>query len=862
MQVSKISSSYLFVLLLLFQQFDVGSEAKGSTISGINEPDTNIFIAPDTTAKITSEVIKVDTIVADTNITKDDALKFPVKYHARDSIRVNIIDEVVYLYGAATVDYDDMHLQSDYIVIDMNKKELYAEGVKDSTGELKGTPEFSQAEQKFRSKSIRYNFETKKGKIADVITQEGEGYIHGEIVKKDPENNFFIKHGQYTTCNLDNPHFSISTNKLKVINKSKIVTGPAYLTIENVPTPLLIPFGFFPNKQGRSSGLIFPAFGESGDRGFYFQHLGYYFGFNDYINLALTSDIYTKGSYTIDAASVYKKRYHYSGNFRISYAYSLTSEKELPDYATQKDFHINWTHSQDAKLNPNSTFNANVNAGSSSYYKNTISTVGNFLSNTLQSSINYSRIFPGKPINLSLSLNHTQNSITHDIRITAPDLSFNISRITPFKKKNAVGRQRWYEKIGTSYSLRGTNYIDTKDSLLFRNESLKQLRNGFQHSIPLSTSFNVLSYFNFSPSVNYTERWYFKTTRYLWNADSNRTEKYEVSKFQAARDYQASLGFSTRIYGMYQFSRGPVKALRHVMSPAVSFSYRPDFGKESFGYYKKVQSDSLGNSKSYSIFEGGVYGGPSSGPYANLGFSLDNNLEMKVKTNSDTGATTKKIKLLESLSLSSGYNIIADSMKLSLIRVSGRTTLFDRISLNFGGTLDPYSFDENNIDYDKFLVSDGGRLVRLTNANISTSFSLNQQKNKENSKYTKEELDYINLHPEEYVDFSIPYNLAVSYSYTYKKQGNEASTKTQSASFTGDLSLTPQWKIGFNSWYDITNGRFTNFGVNLYRDLHCWEMRMNWIPFGYQESWNFQINVKASILQDLKLLKKKEFYDR
>jgi hypothetical protein len=410
--------------------------------------------------------------------------------------------------------------------------------------------------------------------------------------------------------------------------------------------------------------------------------------------------------------------------------------------------------------------------------------------------------------------------------------------------------------------MRATNYIETKDSLLFRNESLKQLRNGVQHTIPFSTSFNLFSYLNFSPSINYTERWYFKTTRYSWDADSGKVDQSEVNKFQAARDYQASLGFSTRVYGMYQFKKGPVTALRHVISPGLSFGYRPDFGLEKYGYYKTVQYDSTGRTRKYSIFENTVYGGPSSGPFANLGFSLDNNLEMKVKTSSDTGSSVKKVKLLESLRISGSYNFIADSMKLSVFNVAGRTTLFDRIGLNFGGTLDPYAFDERNVDYNKFMVSDGGRLVRLTHANLSASFSINQQSNKQSDKYSKEELDYINRHPDEYVDFSIPYNLSVSYSYTYTKTGNAASVKTQSASMNGDLSLTPQWKIGFNSWYDITNGRFTNFGVNIYRDLHCWEMRMNWIPFGYQESWNFQINVKASILQDLKLLKKKEFYDR
>ena len=874
LQLSKISIAGFFICTLLFQQFSVGSEGP-TTADFLSEfkdtgtdPDTNPPESVPDTIKGKADSLQieasqaVDTLRANTNDTGDEVLKFPVKYHARDSMQVDLENEIVYLYGGATVDYEDMHLGAEFISIDMKNKEMFAQGVPDPDGYLVGAPRFSQGNQQFRSNTIRYNFETKKGKIGYVITQEGEGYIHGEIVKKDPENNFFIRNGKYTTCDLDTPHFAITSNKLKVINNNKIVTGPAYLTIESIPTPLLIPFGFFPNKKGRSSGIIFPSFGESAQRGFYFQHLGYYFGFSDYINLALTSDVYTKGSYTLDAASVYKKRYKYSGNVRLSYAYTIEGERELPDFATTKDFHINWTHSQDPRFNPNSTFSANVNAGSQSYYRNTISPVNTFLTNTFQSSVTYSRRFPNKPFNLTLAASHFQNTITKDMRITAPDLSFNVSRISPFKRKNPVGRPKWYEKVGISYSLRGTNYIETKDSLLFRSESLDQLQNGVQHTIPLSTSFNLFNYFMLTPSVNYTERWYFKTTQYAYDADSAKVDTFTVHGFQAARDYQASLGLSTRIYGMYQFRGGPVTAVRHVMTPSVSLSYRPDFGKEKYGYYKTIQTDAAGNTRRYSIFERSVYGGPGAGPFANLGFSLDNNIEMKVRTRSDTGDATKKIKILESLSISSGYNIIADSMNLGVFNVNGRTTLFDRVNLSFGGTLNPYDFDENNNDYDRFLAQENKGLVRLTDANISMSFSLNKTANRETPKYDSEEMEYIAQHPEQYVDFNVPFNLSVSYSYRYSKRGALASTKTQSASFNGDLSLTPQWKIGFNSWYDITEGEFTNVGLNIYRDLHCWEMRLGWIPFGFQESWNFQINVKSSILQDLKLLKKKDFYDR
>jgi lipopolysaccharide assembly outer membrane protein LptD (OstA) len=847
--------------MLLFQQLVVGSETDNLGTSLV--PDSTVQVDSLRIIAIDSTVIGVDSLPLDTNEESDEVIKSKIKYHAKDSIRVDLENEIVYLYGEATVDYEDLHLEADYIVIDMANKELFAEGTKDSLGVLKGSPNFAQAEQKFRSNAIRYNFQTKKGRINYVITQEGDGFIHGEVVKKDPENNFYIKNGQYTTCNLDTPHFAITSRRLKVISKNKIVTGPAYLTIEQIPTPILIPFGFFPNKVGRSSGIIFPAFGESAQRGFYFQHLGYYFGFSDYFDLALTGDIYTKGSYTLEATTSYKKRYRYNGRLQLTYAYTINSEEELPDFSLTKDYHINWIHTKDNKSSPNSTFSASVNAGTSNYYKNTISSVNNYLSNTLQSSISYSYNFPDKPMNFSAGIQHTQNTITRDIRISAPDFSFNISRISPFKRKNAFGVQRWYEKIGTSLSLNTINYIETKDTLLFAENSLSNLKNGMRASIPLSTSFNLFKYINFSPSANFTERLYLKTTQYRWNTETNSVDTFVVEKPQHAYEYNVSAGMSTRIYGMYQLSKGPVTAIRHVMTPSASITYRPDFGKESYGYYKTIQSDTNGGTRTYSIFQNSVYGGPSNGKFANLGFSLDNNLEMKVKTNSDTGAVTKKVKILESLRIGGGYNLIADSMKLSVFNLSARTTLFDKVGINFNSTLDPYAYNSENISYDKYQYEIDGRLVRLTSSTLSMNFALNRSKKKENTgKYSQEEIDYINQHPEEFVDFDVPYNLSVSYSMNYSKRGGLNKTLTQSASFNGDLSITSQWKIGFNSWYDISDGRFTNMSLNIYRDLHCWEMRMNWIPFGGQESYNFQINVKSSILQDLKLLKKKDFYDR
>jgi lipopolysaccharide assembly outer membrane protein LptD (OstA) len=852
----KISPVLIVCVCTLFQHDIVGSTPSNyeldTTVRNTNpESDTAALI------------IKTDSVVLNSDTTIDtESLKSKVKYHARDSIATDLIDEVVHLYGDATVDYEDLHLKANYITIDFNKKELYAEGSTDSAGALIGKPEFSQAGQNFKSNAIRYNFNSKKGKIAYVITKEGEGYIHGDVVKKDPENNFFIRNGQYTTCDLDTPHYSIASKKLKVIANNKIVTGPAFLTIETVPTPLLIPFGFFPNRKGRSSGLIFPSIGESANRGFFLQHLGYYFGINDYVNLAITSDIYSKGSYDIFGSSVYAKRYKYRGNLQISYLYTVTSEPELPDYSTRKDYQFRWNHAQDPKARPSSNFNADVNVLTSKYYSNIVtSNINNFLSNTFQSNIQYTKTWSDR-INFTGGLRHDQNTLTHDVNVHAPDVSFGVSRIYPFKKKETAGSEKWYEKIGTNYSMTATNFISTKDSLLFRKESLDNLKNGVQHSIPISTTFKVLSYFNVTPSVNYSERWYFKTVRYEWNNDLNKTDTIIDHGFKAARDYSASASLNTRMYGMYLFPKGPVSAVRHVFSPTLGFSYRPDFSRPSYGYYKSyVDTDTI--THTYSIFDNTVYGGPGSGRYGSLNLNLGNNLEMKVRTNSDTGSTEKKIKLLENLNFGASYNLFADSMKLSTISVRGNTTLFDKISLSFGGTYDPYAFDENNRDYNRYQYSVNKKLVRLTNASASLNFSLNSsRKEKTSAKYSSSQLMEINQHPEDYIDFTVPYNLNVSYTYAYSKTGALFPTTTQSVSTNGDLNVTSRWKIGFTSWYDITNSKITSFSVNISRDLHCWEMRLNWIPFGFQESYFFQINVKSSILQDLKLIQRKDFYDQ
>jgi len=791
-----------------------------------------------------------------------EELKSKVRYTAKDSIRFDISGEKVFLFGSARIVYEDIELEANYIEINWQQRQLYATGLPDSTGKNSGLPVFKQKDEKFISEKVTYNFDTRKGKITQVNTQQGDGYILGQTVKKIDDKNYFIRKGAYTTCDHPHPHYSISSNKLKVIQNNKVVTGPAYLVIEDVPTPLMIPFGYFPTRKGRASGILFPSYGESGRLGFFFKEGGYYFGMGDVVDFALTGDIYTLGSWGTKLVSNYANRYRYNGNVSISYSEIKTSEKELPDYNLYKDFFIRWNHRQDSKARPGSNFSANVNAGSSGYYQNNISSPGNYLSNTFQSSVSYSKYWTGKPYSFSASLSHSQNTITKDVSLSLPNTNFSVNRITPFKRKVAVGTEKWYEKIGVSYQNNFQNSIQTKDSLLFKENSWDQFRYGMSHSIPVSTSFKVLKHFTLSPSFSYNEKWYLQTIRKSFDAETNSVLTDTVDAFRAARDYQASASLNTRIYGMVQIRKGKIAAVRHVMSPTVSFSYRPDFSKSSFNNYKTYQINAAGETGTYSIYENSIFGGPPSGKFGVVSFNLDNNLEMKTRHVSDTAVTLKKIKIFESLSAGVSYNTAVDSLNWSNINVSGRTTLFEKVNINFSGSFDPYISDSSGRRINRTELDENNRIGRLTNASASVGFALmNSKKDRSSDKGTQQELDRINSRPEDYVDFSVPFNMMINYNISYSKAGLLEAQINQTLNFSGDLSLTPKWKITFNSGYDFRAKDLSYTSLGIYRDLHCWEMRINWVPFGAQENYYFQINVKSSVLQDLKLSKKNDIYD-
>ncbi len=810
---------------------------------------------------ITFKPTPIDT--AKKSIENKSFLKDKVSYSATDSMLIDQVNQKAYLYNNAVVIYDGLNLKAGYIEIDFAKNMVYATVMKDSAGKDVQKPVFEQGEDKFTAEKITYNFNTKKGKIVDVITQQGEGFIHGRDIKKDTNNVYYVGHGKYTTCDLEHPHFYIGAKKIKVIPNDKIITGPAVLYIADIPTPLAIPFGFFPNKKGRASGILLPTYGESTNMGFFLKDGGFYFGMNEYVDLALRGDIFSNGGYGLKANSSYRKRYRYNGGLSVNYSRFIEGDKELPNSKTRNDFFVRWSHTQDPKSKPNSRFSANVNAGSSSYNKYNGSVNGDYLSNTFQSNISYSKTFQGTPFNFSASARHSQNTISKKVDISLPELALNMNRIYPFKNNKRVGN-RWYDKIGLSASANARNDINSYDTLLFTNRTVQQMRNGVRFIVPISTSFNVFKYFTFTPTINTASNIYFETIQKHYDQNINYVFTDTITGVKMANDFSVSSGLSTRLYGDYFFRTKRLKQIRHVATPTISASYRPDFSEKGYGYYKKVQSDSIGTEQEYSIFQNGIYGTPLSGKSGLIGYSLNNSLEAKIREKTDSGNVDKKVKLLESFNIGFSYNLAAKNYNWSAININGRTKLFNVLDINASASLDPYQIDSVGNRIEKYEWKNG-KAGRITSSNLSMSTNLRSKegdgsKPKSSIAGTQDELDYINSHQDAYVDFNVPWNLNMYYNINYSKPGIKE-TVSQSVTFNGDVSLTKKWKISLSSGYDFTRKEMTLTSVNVYRDLHCWEMRFNWVPFGFRQSFSIDINVKSSILKDLKLSRRKGWED-
>ena len=811
-----------------------------------------------------------------------------IKGKATDSVVFDARNNLIYSYRDGDVTYQGMNLKADFMRVDMQSKDVFAHGYADTTetGEpTKTHPEFSDGGSPYSMDTITYNLDSRKAKIKGIATQEGDGWLVGGSVKMHPDESIHIGDGMYTTCDeVDHPHFYLAMTRAKVIPGKKIIAGYSYLVMEDVPIYFPgVPEAFFPISTGPKSGILMPTYGEDA-KGFFIRDLGYYFTLGEHMDLAIRGGIYTLGSWEVSARSQYVKRYKFRGNFNLQYSSIRSGEKGQPDFVKQNNYRIQWTHSQDPKANPGSTFSASVNLTSSGYSRYSATQVSDILATQTNSSISYSKNWEGTPFSLALNLAVSQNSRDKTISVTLPTITFNVASFNPFKRKEAVGKTRWYEKIKMSYSMKMTNSVNTTESEIFTKETLKKMKNGIQHTIPISTSLTLFNYINISPSFNYTERWYFKKVSQQWNNETHKLETLDPEYgFWRLYNYNASVSANTTIYGTYVAKKKERKlqAVRHTLTPNFGLSYAPDFSRQKYGFYETVQTDTTGRFKVYSPFTDNAYGVPGSGQSFALTFGLSQSLEAKIRTKD----TVKKIKLIDQLSINGSYNFLADSMRLSNLPIQLRTTIYNNIGLNLSMSLDPYEVSPQGVRYNQLMWKRGlpGRI-----ASFGWSFGYTFRSREDKSQTAGNDItslppEYFNswsdpygtLNPAmrrqwmagTYYDFSIPWNFGFNYSINYSAQPfNNGTTGyrknvTQTLGVNASVRLTPKTMITMTSGYDFTTRKMSMTSIAITRDLHCWQMSFTWIPFGNHRSWAFNIGVKAASLADLKYDKSYSQYD-
>ena len=841
----------------------------------------------------------MDSLAADTT-KKKEPLDAPVIYEASDSI-VFTKEGYAHLYGEGKVNYQNIELTSAVITMNMDSSTVYATGVTDTAGVETGSPIFKDGETPYESKIMRYNFKTKKGFINSIVTQQGEGYVTSEEGKKGANDEIYMRHGKYTTCdNHEHPHFYLKLSMAKVRPKKNVVFGPAQLVVEDVPLPIAVPFGFFPFNSSYSSGFIMPTYGDEMNRGFYLRDGGYYFAISDQMDLKVLGEIFTKGSWGLSAASNYNKRYKFSGSFNASYLVTKTGEKNMPDYSVSKDFRIQWSHRQDAKANPNSSFSASVNFATSSYDRSSLSSLYNpqqYSQNTKASSVSYSRNFPEIGLNISGAFNITQNTRDSSLSMTLPDVNISLNRIYPFKRKKSAGDERWYEKISLQYTGSITNSISTKDNLLFKTP-LTQWENGMQHKIPVSATFNLFKYINIVPSFNYTERWYLRKVKQSYDASPtsrDHVKRDTINGFNRLYDYNLSLQMNTKLYGVYKplFMKSKELQIRHVFTPTVSYTYTPDFGKSRYGYYDTytyTDEDGEVRTVEYSPYEGAVYGYPGKNMSQNISFSIDNNIEMKMKSDKDTTGY-KKISLIDQLGASLSYDVA--NKKWSDLSMNLRLKLTKSYTFNMNASFATYAyqFDENgNVVVGDRTEWSYGRFGRFQGYSGSFSYTLNNdtfkklfgkkdedEKNKdkegkeggedeETEEETEEQNNNSNMRKTEkasvdsdgYLAFKLPWSVSLSYSYSIREdRSKDINIKTMrypyslthSLNVSGNFKIGSRWNMTYSTGYDFTSKEMSMTTLNITRDLHCFNMSCG-LVFGPFTSYNFSIRANSSMLTD------------
>ncbi|WP_276866444.1 putative LPS assembly protein LptD [Bacteroides heparinolyticus] len=832
---------------------------------------------------------------------KKTELDAPVTYEANDSI-VFTQSGFAHLYGQGKVTYPGADLAADVISMDMDNSTVFARGVTDSLGTAKGRPVFKDGDTSYETDTIRYNFKSKRGIISNVVSQQGEGYVTGNNAKKGHNDELYMKNGRYTTCDHhDHPHFYMQMTYAKVRPKKNVVTGPAYLVVEDVPLPIAVPFFFFPFSSSYQSGFLMPTYMDDSNRGFGLTDGGYYFAINEQMDLKLKADIFTKGSWALNAESNYMKRYKYSGLFQASYQVTKTGDKGLPDYSVAKDFKVVWSHRQDPKASPNSNFSASVNFATSSYEKTNIGNLYNVQAmsqNTKTSSVSYSRNFPDQKLNISASGNIAQNMRDSSIAVTLPDLNISLSTIFPFKRKRAVGDEKWYEKISIRYTGRMKNSIRTKDDRLFKSNLVRDWENGMQHDIPISATFTLFKYFNLTPTFNYTERWYTRKIKQDWDIPSQKVVNDTIYGFHRVYNYSTSLGINTKIYGMYKPLFLPKKEIqiRHVITPSVSISAAPDFTTSHYGYYDSyIEEGKNGERREvrYSYYSGQPFGVPSGGKQGSVNFSISNNLEMKFKDKNDS---IRKVSLIDELGAGISYNMAAETRPWSDLNVNLRLKLGKNYTFSMASTFATYAYEFN--EKGEVVVGDRtewsyGRFGRWSGYGTSFSYTLNndtfkklfgkkdeaeekRKKDKPENGGDEEGADAENsgvgmpakktkeatADADGYQAFKMPWSVSLSTGFNITEDKDKPINRKNmrypykislnALNINGNVKLSNKWAVNFNSGYDFNAKLITNTVFNITRDLHCFTMTASLAPFGMYKYYNFTIRATAQILQDLK----------
>ncbi len=836
---------------------------------------------------------------------KDSPFEVQVIRTAVDSVVQDMSSKIIYYYGKAVVKYNDITLEANYLEFDLNNNVVTAKGIPDSLGKLQGTPNFTQGDTKFEALEMSYNFQTKRGIIHKIWTEESGGYLHGEKVKRMEDNSINIRSGGFTTCNLkEHPHFMFKFTKAKVIPDDMIVTGPLYVTLQEVPLPIVLPFSLIPNSKGQRSGIIVPTYGESENRGFYLENGGYYWAINDHYDLQVLGDIYTRGSWAIKPTFRYNQRYKHNGSLALGFAVNRVGSEGAADYSKSMDFKVKWTHKQDTKAHPRHNFSADVNIISSNYNKYNATTSNEYLSNTFKSSVAYQTNFDGK-VYLTLNASHSQNTLTNQVTVTLPEMTVTVNRLYPFQSlKNktygwkALNKQ--LSNLNLSYTMNAKNYVSGIDTLLFPtgwsqnlgawfNNLQRYTQSGIKHTVPVNLPIKLFKHFTWTTSFTLNDYMYFSRIEKQWSATDSIMQVDTVRGFYNLVDFNVSSNITTKVYGMVRFSKGPIRAIRHVFTPTIGITYRPDFSDPKWHVFNSY-IDQDGTTQIYNMFPGALYGSPSQNRSGLITYNFNNTLDIKVPSKSDTVTGLKNITLLESLSFSGNYDLTKDSLNFSYMSVNARTTLFQKLKITYTSVWDPYTLDSLGNQINKLEILKNYRLFHKNNSawNFSLSWSFNQNDLKKlrgddsktnfqdditrramNSEYvTTGELDDILGNPKSYIDWTTPWSFTVSYNLRFTtnvKYANFMGIKTnqvvQTLNVNGDISITPKWKVSFSTGWDFTNHGLSYTSLNIYRDLHCWEMRFNWIPIGSYKSWNFTINVKAQALQDLKLTKKKDYRD-